>query len=531
MLSDKETDIDALGFEPYANSLSEFIVEKGITPFTIGIFGSWGSGKTSLMLMLKKKLESKYNVKTVWFNAWKFDDEKQIWTALIQTILNCLEPSLGWRSKRKIKKLRDSIEWVQVATFLNNSMISGKPDINSLRKCFKPKQKIESISKFEEKFGKIVDACNVEKLVMFIDDLDRCKMDATVEILETIKLLLNSKKCVYVLGLDYERVRHAVSEKFAESSKKVAEDYLDKIIQLYFHIPRRTEDDMKIYLRYLFALKYLRKKSVQDFSKDIRRIGDDIDGEFLKILREYIDIKDFHMDKYKTLTEFDLLIIKGNEFNPRKIKRFLNIYEMRISLSKLLELDLRNEYLIKFLLLQTAFSDFYRDLEDNPDLLEQINKLSILDKKEREKELEKFAHLKKYNLNKIFKFFNGVSFEDIDPLPYLRIAQTVELRTALGEKEKRTLDNLISGDDAKIDQGVDDFHKLNEDQKEIVVRNLLERTGYDDAQVRRKSVRILGLLRGDIHGDLIENVVRQLVELTEDENGRVRNQAKNVLEI
>ena len=66
MLSDKETDVDALGFRPFIDSLYEIIIGKGITPFTMGIFGSWGTGKTSLMLMLKNKLESSDNVKAVW---------------------------------------------------------------------------------------------------------------------------------------------------------------------------------------------------------------------------------------------------------------------------------------------------------------------------------------------------------------------------------------------------------------------------------------------------------------------------------
>ena len=350
MLSDKETDVDALGFDPYVNSLSELITEGGITPFTLGIFGSWGVGKTSLMLMLKNKLESRHNVKTVWFNAWKFDDEKQIWTALIQTILNQLEPSLGWRARNKLKELRDRIEWVEVVTFLKDSMVAGKPDIKALKKCFKSKHKVESISEFEKEFERVVDSLGVEKLVIFIDDLDRCRMDATVDILETIKLMLNSKKCIYVLGLDYERVRHAVSRRFArtkaESPQELAADYLDKIIQLYFHIPRRAEEDMKIYLRYLFTLKYIKEESFQDFARDIRRIGKDIDKEFLEILENYVDANEFPMKEYRALTEHDVLTIKGNEFNPRKLKRFLNTYEMRISLSRILELDLESEYLV-----------------------------------------------------------------------------------------------------------------------------------------------------------------------------------------
>jgi len=358
-------------------------------------------------------------------------------------------------------------------------------------------------------------------------------MGATVDILETIKLMLSSRKCVYILGLDYERVRHAVSERFSnvENSQELAADYLDKIIQLYFHIPRRSEEDMKIYLRYLFTLKYLKEESFQDFAKDIRRIGKNIDKEFLKILETYVDIETFPMDGYKALTEHDILTIRGNEFNPRKLKRFLNTYEMRTSLSRLLELELESEYLVKFLLLQTRFADFYRDLEDNPDLLEQINELVSLNEAERKEKLEKMKQLKKYDIDSIFDFFEEVPFVDVDPLPYLRVAQTVEFRVALGEKEKKTLDNLMSGDTVKLEQGLGNFQVLDAEQKDTVIQDLLERTGYTDAQVRRRSVLAFGALRGVVPEDLMEDVVEKLVELTEDEDVNVRAQAKTVLEI
>ncbi len=214
MLSDKETDIDALGFESYANSLSELITQKVATPFTIGIFGTWGTGKTSLMLMLKKKLESQSNVKTAWFNAWRFSDEKQIWAALIQAILTQLDVSLKEDAKLKLNELRENVEWIQLLTFITKSIFSWGPDIGSFKNVLNFGKKVESISEFEKKFEKFVDICNIDKLVIFIDDLDRCKMNATLSILETIKLLLNSKKCVYVLGLDYERVCDAISQQF-----------------------------------------------------------------------------------------------------------------------------------------------------------------------------------------------------------------------------------------------------------------------------------------------------------------------------
>jgi len=525
MLSDKETDIDALGFEPYTNSLSELITEKGITPFTIGIFGSWGTGKTSLMLMLKKKLESQANVRTVWFNAWKFDDEKQIWAALIQAVLNQLAVTLGESTKLKLQELRNSIEWIQFLEFIGKSILSRGPDIDALRSSFKFGKKIESISDFEKRFEEFVGSCNIERLVIFVDDLDRCKMEATVDILETIKLLLSSKKCVYVLGMDYERVCDAVSRRFKESSQDVAEDYLDKIIQLSFHIPRRSEEDMKLYLRYLFALEYLEKENLQDFTTDIKQIEKNIDTTFLKLLKTYAE--SLSMDKYRALTEHDLLIIRENEFNPRKLKRFLNIYEMRRSLSEVLELNLENEYLIKFLLLQAKFSDFYRDLENYPALLGQIKDVTSLTEEEKKEKLAKSELLQKYYAdNELLRFLRDVPFGDVDPRPYLRIAQTAESEIVLGEKEKIILEDLMSDDAVKIGEGLKNFQGLDEEQKETIVRDLLERAEQVDAQVRRKSLQAFGTLREAVPEKLMADVVRKLVEKTKDENADVRNQAK-----
>lgn len=524
MLSDKETDIDALGFEPYTNSLSELITEKGITPFTIGIFGSWGTGKTSLMLMLKEKLESKDDVRTVWFNAWKFDDEKQIWAALIQAVLNQLAVSLGENARLKLQELRNSIEWIQFLEFIGKSILSREPDIDALRSSFKFGKRVESISEFEKKFEGFVDSCNIERLVIFIDDLDRCKMEATVDILETIKLLLNSKKCVYVLGLDYERVCDAVSQRFADSSEDVAEDYLDKIIQLAFHIPRRSEEDMKLYLRYLFALEFLKKENLQGFTTDMRQIEKNIDTGFLKLLKTYTEA--FSMDKYKALTEHDLLIIRENGFNPRKLKRFLNIYEMRRSLSEVLELDLENEYLIKFLLLQIKFSDFYRDLENYPGLLRQIRDVTSLSEEDKKEKLTKSELLKKYySDNELLRFLRDVPFEDVDPHSYLRIAQTAESEIILGEKEKIILEDLMSDDAVKIGEGLRNFQELDEEQKVTIVRDLLERAEQVDVQVRRKSLQAFGTLREAIPEKLMAAVVRKLMEKTKDENADVRNQA------
>jgi hypothetical protein len=342
----------------------------------------------------------------------------------------------------KLQYLRRSIEWVQLLEFLGKSIISGKPDIEALRESFKFKERVESISGFEKKFEELVDACNIQRLVVFIDDLDRCKMEATFDILEATKLLLNSKDCVYVLGLDYRRICDAISVVVGKGS----EEYLDKIIQLPFHIPRRTEEDMKIYLRYLFALRYLEEERVREFATAIKKIKGNIDDEFPKLLKNYV--KEISMDEYKAISKHDLLIIKENNFNPRKIKRFLNIYELRCSLSKVLYLDLEYEYVIKFLLLQIKFSDFYRDLENQSEILNEINRLKQIDNEvELKRALEKSKSSKKilkkhYSNEELLHFLGEVNFGDVDPRPYLRIAETARVEVVLGDSLERIFSQM-----------------------------------------------------------------------------------------
>src|SRR5437667_302014 len=89
MWSDKETRDDCLGFSSYVASLAEVCLEKDIAPLVLGVFGSWGSGKSSLMSMLKDAIDqestvNKRRVKTLWFNAWRYEGKEEIQPALIQ---------------------------------------------------------------------------------------------------------------------------------------------------------------------------------------------------------------------------------------------------------------------------------------------------------------------------------------------------------------------------------------------------------------------------------------------------------------
>lgn len=85
-LVDQPTTDDLLGFEDFATSVAENINNKN-TKITMGIYGEWGSGKTSFLQMIEKHLKEK-DIKPIWFKAWQYDKEDHLWRALLKTILD-----------------------------------------------------------------------------------------------------------------------------------------------------------------------------------------------------------------------------------------------------------------------------------------------------------------------------------------------------------------------------------------------------------------------------------------------------------
>jgi predicted KAP-like P-loop ATPase len=93
ILSDQPADEDQLSFAPYAKTLADITADPGTdTPLTIGVFGGWGQGKTSLMQMVRRRLNdtlaTAFPVRTVWFNAWLYSHQPALWRALISRVLD-----------------------------------------------------------------------------------------------------------------------------------------------------------------------------------------------------------------------------------------------------------------------------------------------------------------------------------------------------------------------------------------------------------------------------------------------------------
>ena len=104
LLDDNPGGEDLLGFGRVADILYRVIRDIPKPPFTIGVFGEWGCGKTTLMEMVRDRL-GQDGAKTVWFNAWKYDGKEFVWNALLQAIFFTMREDLGERKPELAKRI------------------------------------------------------------------------------------------------------------------------------------------------------------------------------------------------------------------------------------------------------------------------------------------------------------------------------------------------------------------------------------------------------------------------------------------
>lgn len=279
-------------FDDFAATFARLIASPQTeTPLAIGINGAWGSGKTSLLLRVKNMLDKPKGrdgkgehrfaqgeekdfraCKTVWFDAWKYNEESELLVALVRGILLAMGRD-GFISKIKA--------WMEdpkqpsydiIGMFLNAFQVSFGGLGAEFKFQLDPK-KYETPSKieehtaffdyFSEAFERLLalwvhgkgDYAEIEEskgaLVIFIDDLDRCLPDKTVQTLEALKLFLDKRGCIFVIGADISIVQKAVAKHYEDAgiTGESAKDYLEKVIQLRFDLPLILDDAMEKYLR------------------------------------------------------------------------------------------------------------------------------------------------------------------------------------------------------------------------------------------------------------------------------------------
>lgn len=378
MWSDRETDYDLLGFESYVQVLSEVALHPAIAPLTLGIFGSWGSGKTSLMRMLKQRLDppegaKEGKIKTLWFNAWRYEGREEAQAALIHAILAKVVEGKTFEDdvKGTLRRLKDGASVLKLSKFIGKTLLTMTPDIGGFIDCFRDESEkvADTMERFEGDFQKLLGDLKVEHVIVFIDDLDRCSSAKVIETFETIKLFLNVPACTFVIGADARKIEQAVGEVYSVEDERQRRDYLEKIVQLPFNIPEQALPDLTCYVGMLIvgqAFDGGSWRKLCDARTQFYQSSNDVGKAIASWVEQNralydADVSDILAELSDVLRHVHILA-RGLRGNPRQVKRFLNILSLRRKLGKINKLQIDTGMLIKLSVLEYAFPAFLTDL-------------------------------------------------------------------------------------------------------------------------------------------------------------------------
>ena len=184
---------DTFGISSYVDGLCSFIVNCD-TPMTISIQVDWGSGKTSMMNMIKEKIAG--SVCPIWFNTWQFSQFK-MQDELSTSLLYSLLAELGC-DKENVKKFFGFLSGAaKLATGIITEKIAGGYLAGEITDAMTSNdydcaQEIKNLkSKFQEAINAKLTAENKDRVVIFVDDLDRLQPEKAVELLEVLKVFLD----------------------------------------------------------------------------------------------------------------------------------------------------------------------------------------------------------------------------------------------------------------------------------------------------------------------------------------------------
>lgn len=416
MWIDNASSVDMLSYKPYAKLLYKIINNKRMNPLTIGLFGSWGVGKSTLLRLIENEIagdESKdKKIVAVTLNAWMFEGYEDAKTALMEDLLKAVEGSKSFpdECKEKLTDLLKRVDYFRLAGSaakkgipLALSMMTGttapfllnctKGALDTLKtedgieglvnigkkfkenfvKEEKEKNIVENIRVFKKEFEELLKEWGIDNLVVMIDDLDRCTPERIIETLEAIKLFLSVERTTFIIAVDERIVTYAIKNNYPvinEDTTDISKEYIEKIIQLPIKLPELSPVDIQNYMLLLVYELFLGENFIEILEELYN------EGVFFKeelISKEKIQSK-FKDDIFITpelselsqvIQQISGIVARSLKGNPRQAKRFLNTFLVRKQMAEICFLNdktVEDEVLAKLMALEYIDLDLFKEL-------------------------------------------------------------------------------------------------------------------------------------------------------------------------
>ena len=413
MWTDNASKIDMLFYKPYADIISETAINTDDDPLTIGVFGLWGAGKSTLLNMLQESYNDSSDVISISINAWMFENYEDAKIAVMEALLQELDEKAPAELKKFFKTLLKKIDFLKVGTKVAStaapviaSLVTGNPVpliLNLPSEAKEIETTIKSVSDsvrgikenymkdeipvsestvgnvraFRKEFEEALSSNEIKRVVVLLDDLDRCQPERIIETLEAIKLFLSVKKTTFIIAADDNVIQYAIKKKYPNVdgfNVELDKEYIEKMIQLPIQIPELSSKDVQNYLLLLVLQMYMEKENFESLIKNIESNKIMVNSNVLELKQMedlYGSINDSisfeKREEYKEVVDVILQIreiashtLKGN---PRQVKRFLNTFIIKRKLSLIYYgNDLNMGIMAKLLILHKLSPDLFNQL-------------------------------------------------------------------------------------------------------------------------------------------------------------------------
>lgn len=368
---DNPSEIDLLGFEDVVDVVQEIVLRRDLDPVTVGVNAPWGGGKTTVLQLLNARLSDRNDILCLFVSPWEYDNKTDPTTALIDEVLSGLEAALKENETRfdKVKgalqKLRRRVSFAKAMKLAASSALTatlpGVPQLIDLFDVSAPNKEELSeptLEGFRAEFAELMKDPNLkplDRVVVLVDDLDRSLPDTVVETLEAIKLFLSVKHMAFVIAADEDNVANAIGRRLATTGQPItARQYMEKIVQVPVRVPALSREQTEEYLALLMLADIDQLKTAVDRIKETRpstcdrlaeRLGDALPPD--------------RHDDVTLSQQLTPLLHRQTIGNPRRIKRFLNAYWLRMSFASARGITLRADAMAKLMLAELHYPEVF----------------------------------------------------------------------------------------------------------------------------------------------------------------------------
>lgn len=324
------------------------------------------------------------------------------------------------------------------------------------------KDRVGFLSQFEEDFEYVVNLVTEtgkRPLVVFIDDLDRCTPPKPADIIEAINVLLDANHCAFIIGMDsqavaasieakYKDLRECYDSSFDSTGLTLGQRFLEKIIQINFHIPTADDDLMASFVdanlgvslnepKQVLEEKPLEKhvEEISAWIEDEEKEGKSLDEAVKAIKKTTPETSQAAINEARMRRVAKILFENSGDVrqainravpylgsNPRKIKRFINLFRLMALIANrrgLLERKIiRLDSLAKWVVVTMRWPLMIETMESNHDFVSHIMRENIIDSRILNRMYEKSPK----DTNDFIYLMKSIREEELDY--YLHLAET-----------------------------------------------------------------------------------------------------------